>query len=98
MRNVLVAMALAALGLSAVPAGAQVQLNVCGIAPLPPCGPPPGAYGRRPPPPDFDDEDRDFGRVCRTRYETCRVRPRPMGARCSCESDDGEEVVGRVVR
>lgn len=90
--------AVLALGFAAAPpVAAQVQLNVCGVPPLPPCGPPPGYYGRRPPPPDAY-EDRDFGRLCRTRYERCRVPPRPIGARCTCESDDGEEVIGRIVR
>ncbi len=85
------------------PASAQIQLNVCGAPPLPPCGP------RRGPPPEYDprydrrrdyydDGDRDFGRICRTRYERCRVEPRPMGGRCSCTNDDGEDVIGRVVR
>lgn len=88
---------------AASPASAQVQLNVCGVPPLPPCGP------RRGPPPEYDprydrrrdiydDGDRDFGRICRTRYERCRVEPRPMGGRCSCTNEDGEDVIGRIVR
>ena len=84
---------------AASPASAQVQLNVCGAPPLPPCGPRRGApeydprYDR-----GRDEPDRDFGRICRTRYDRCRVDPRPMGGRCSCTNDDGEDVLGRIVR
>ena len=78
------------------PASAQVQLNVCGAPPLPPCQPRvqerviiERARGVR-----------DFGTVCRTRNLRCRTdEPRRIGARCICEDPDtDEEVVGRVVR
>ena len=96
--------ALATLALSAVlslswsaPAAAQVQLNVCGAPPLPPC--------ERPRPRVEErviierDRGRDYGFVCRTRNLRCRIdEPRPIGARCICEDEDGEEVVGRIVR
>ena len=82
---------------AATPAPAQVQLNVCGAPPLPPC--------ERPRPRveerviiERDRGPRDFGSVCRTRTLRCRVEPRPIGARCLCEDDEGEEVVGRIVR
>lgn len=99
----LLAAPLLAAPFAASPASAQVQLNVCGVPPLPPCGP------RRGPPPEYDprydrrrdfydDGDRDFGRICRTRYDRCRVEPRPMGGRCSCTNEDGEDVIGRIVR
>jgi hypothetical protein len=95
------ALAGAALGASwfaGSPAIAQVQLNVCGVPPLPPC--------ERPRPRveerviiERDRPGRDFGVVCRTRNLRCRIDdPRPIGARCTCEDEDGEEVVGRIVR
>ena len=112
------------LGLTALPAGAQmqtaqVQIGVCGVPPLPPCERPGDRYDRRDerrddrrderrddrrgsgpyvgrPAPDLDD---DFGTVCRTRTLRCRTeRPRPIGGRCTCEDDEGESVIGRVVR
>ncbi|MBV9078238.1 MAG: hypothetical protein JO048_12230 [Methylobacteriaceae bacterium] len=85
-------LAAAPLALLPAPATAQIQLNVCGAPPLPPCGP------RRGPPEYESRYDDDLGRVCRTRYERCRVSPRPIGSRCLCVNDDDEEVVGRVVR
>ena len=81
---------------AASPGAAQVQLNVCGVPPLPPC------ERQRPRERVIIEErgrgDRDFGSLCRTRNLRCRVDPRPIGARCICEDDDGEEVVGRIVR
>jgi hypothetical protein len=80
-------------GLAATPAPAQVQLNVCGVPPLPPC--------ERPRERVIIEREapRDFGDLCRTRTLRCRVeRPRPIGARCICEDDDGEEIVGRIIR
>ena len=81
---------------AATPSSAQVQLNVCGAPPLPPC--------ERPRPRVEErviierDRGRDFGSVCRTRNLRCRVDPRPIGARCTCEDEEGEEVVGRIIR
>lgn len=76
------------------PASAQVQLNVCGVPPLPPC--------ERPRVQErviIERETRDFGSVCRTRNLRCRTdEPRRIGARCVCEDEDGEEVIGRIVR
>jgi hypothetical protein len=83
--------------LASTPSTAQVQLNICGAPPLPPC--------ERPRPRVEErviierDRDRDFGTVCRTRNLRCRAEePRRIGARCLCEDEDGEEVVGRIVR
>lgn len=103
--GLMLAAPLVAAPFAASPVSAQVQLNVCGAPPLPPC------YPRRGPPPEYeprfdrgrgfrddDDRDRDFGRICRTRYERCRVEPRPMDGRCSCTNEDGEDVIGRIVR
>jgi len=43
--------------------------------------------------------DDDLGTLCRTRTLRCRIdRPRPIGARCTCEDDEGEEVLGQIVR
>ena len=84
--------------LAGSPAGAQgVQLNVCGVPPLPPCERP------RPRVEERVIIDRrgggDFGTLCRTRNLRCRIdAPRPIGARCICEDDEGEEVVGRIIR
>lgn len=91
--------ALAAAGLcaswfAAAPAAAQVQLNVCGVPPLPPCERP-----RERVIIERERPVRDYGSVCRTRTLRCRIdEPRPIGARCICEDEDGEEVVGRIVR
>jgi hypothetical protein len=77
------------------PATAQVQLNVCGAPPLPPCERP--RVRER----VIIEErgGRDFGTVCRTRNLRCRTdEPRRIGARCICEDEDGEEIVGRIVR
>ncbi len=97
-------LALAATGLlwavsASTPSSAQVQLNVCGAPPLPP---------RERERPRVQERviierdrgvSRDFGSVCRTRNLRCRAdEPRPIGARCVCEDDEGEEVVGRIVR
>jgi hypothetical protein len=42
---------------------------------------------------------RNFGEVCRTRTLRCRTdEPQRIGSRCTCEDEDGEDVVGRVVR
>ena len=83
---------------AASPSSAQVQLNVCGVPPLPPC------ERERPRVQERviierDRGMRDFGSVCRTRNLRCRTdEPRRIGARCICEDEDGEEVVGRIVR
>ncbi len=77
----------------ATPSFAQVRLNVCGAPPLPPC--------ERPRERVIIEErgGRDFGTLCRTRNLRCRVdEPRRIGARCVCEDEEGEEVVGRIVR
>jgi hypothetical protein len=92
--HVLAAGVLLAAPFSAPPSVAQVEFNICGAPPLPPCGP---RRGPREYEPRFE-RDRDFGRLCRTRFERCRVDPRPIGARCICLNDDDEEVVGRIVR
>jgi hypothetical protein len=87
----LAAGAMLSLPFAAAPVQAQFQLNVCGAPPLPPCERGPRVIER--------ERVRDFGTVCRTRYERCREEdPRPIGARCTCENDDGEEVIGRIVR
>lgn len=76
----------------ATPSMAQVQLNVCGAPPLPPCE-------RRRERVIIEERGRDYGSLCRTRNLRCRAdEPRPIGARCICEDEDGEEVVGRIVR
>jgi hypothetical protein len=80
---------------AAATATAQVQLNVCGVPPLPPCERPRVQarviIDRR--------GDDDLGTLCRTRTLRCRIdRPRPIGARCTCEDDEGEEVLGQIVR
>ena len=93
-RNLALAATCALWGLvAATPSSAQVQLNVCGVPPLPPC--------ERPRERVIIEERgaRDFGTVCRTRNLRCRTdEPRRIGARCICEDEDGEEVVGRIVR
>ena len=77
---------------AATPSTAQVQLNLCGAPPLPPCE-------RRQERVIIDRSGGDLGTVCRTRSLRCRAdEPRRIGARCTCEDDDGEEVVGRIVR
>src|SRR5829696_4947565 len=94
----LAAAALSLGGLWGTAASAQVQLNVCGAPPLPPC------ERQRPRVEERviierDRGDRNIGDLCRTRTLRCRIeRPRPIGARCTCEDDEGEEVVGRIVR
>ena len=81
---------------------AQVQIGVCGVPPLPPCERPGDRYERRGGPivgRPAPDDDEDLGVVCRTRTLQCRVgRPRPIGGRCTCEDDEGEAVVGRIIR
>jgi hypothetical protein len=78
---------------AATPSTAQVQLNVCGAPPLPPCE-------RRQERVIIDRRGGgDLGTLCRTRSMRCeKDRPRPIGDRCTCEDDDGERVVGRIVR
>jgi hypothetical protein len=79
------------------PAVAQVQLNVCGVPPLPPCERPRPRVQER----VIIERDRggDFGTLCRTRTLRCeKDRPRPIGDRCTCEDEDGERIVGRIVR
>ncbi len=95
-RNLAVAAACAVWAATAVlPASAQVQLNVCGAPPLPPCERP----RERRVIIERERGPRDFGTLCRTRNLRCRIdEPRPIGARCICEDDDGEEIVGRIVR
>ena len=89
-----VSVSFAALMAAGTPATAQVQLNVCGVPPLPPC--------ERPRVQErviIDRRGGDFGTLCRTRNLRCRIdNPRPIGARCICEDEDGEEVVGRIIR
>ena len=95
-RNLALAAACALWALAAAtPSSAQVQLNVCGAPPLPPC--------ERPRERVIIERERvaprDFGTVCRTRNLRCRTdEPRRIGARCICEDEEGEEVVGRIVR
>jgi hypothetical protein len=80
--------------LASTPSPAQVRLNVCGAPPLPPCEQP-----RERVIIERERAPRDFGRLCRTRNLRCHAdEPRPIGARCICEDDDGEEIVGRIVR
>jgi hypothetical protein len=81
---------------AATPSAAQVQLNVCGAPPLPPCQP-------RTQERVIIERDgggpRNFGEICRTRNLRCRTdEPQRIGSRCTCEDEDGEDVVGRVVR
>ena len=83
---------------AASPTSAQVQLNVCGVPPLPPCERERPRVRERVIIEERGRRDRDFGSVCRTRNLRCRVQPRPIDARCICEDEDGEEVVGRIVR
>jgi len=96
--HALAAAGLVAASFAAFPSAAQVQLNVCGVPPLPPC------ERQRPRVEERviierERPVRDFGSLCRTRNLRCRIeQPRPMGARCICEDEDGEEVVGRIVR
>jgi hypothetical protein len=80
--------------LSAAPSMAQVQLNVCGAPPLPPCQP--QVQERRV---IIEREGRGSERLgtnCRTRTLRCSSDPRPVGSRCTCEDDEGEDVVGRI--
>ena len=96
-RNLALAAACASGALAAAtPSSAQLQLNVCGAPPLPPCERPrvqERVIIER------DRGPRDFGTVCRTRNLRCRTdEPRRIGARCICEDEEGEEVVGRIVR
>ena len=96
-KTCLIAVALGAMFGSTAPSAAQVQLNVCGIPPLPPCERPASRVEERVI--IERDRDRDFGTLCRTRTLRCRVdEPRPIGARCTCEDEEGEEVLGRIVR
>lgn len=68
---------------------AQVQFGVCGPSPLPPC-----EQSRRLVEREYVDR---LGSICRTRYLRCELdEPQPVRSRCTCEDDDGEEVVGRV--
>lgn len=78
---------------AATPSTAQVQLNVCGVPPLPPCE-------RREERVIIDRRGGgDFGTICRTRSLRCeKERARPIGDRCTCEDEDGERIVGRIVR
>ena len=78
---------------AATPSTAQVQLNLCGAPPLPPCE-------RREERVIIDRRGGgDFGTICRTRSLRCeKDRARPIGDRCTCEDEDGERVVGRIVR
>lgn len=74
---------------------AQVQFNVCGGPPLPPCD-----VQVQPKVEERIIErrsERRFGNICRTRYLRCELDdPQPVRSRCTCEDEDGEEVVGRV--
>ncbi len=94
--------ALAAAGLCAAllgPTGAtaQVQLGICGPPPLPPCARPLPPPPEAPPPYVEPRVEREFSRLCVTRNFRCRTdEPRPIGARCTCENEDGEEVLGRI--
>ncbi len=94
--HVLAAFGLGLSAVAAVPAAAQVQLNVCGVPPLPPCERPEPRVRERV---IIERPGRDYGTLCRTRTMRCRIdEPRPLGARCLCEDEDGEEIVGRIVR
>jgi hypothetical protein len=80
---------------AATPSSAQVQLNVCGAPPLPSCQPRVQERVII----ERDRGARNFGSVCRTRTLRCQTEePQRIGARCTCEDDEGEDVVGRVVR
>jgi len=84
--------------LSSAPVIAQgVGINVCGAPPLPPCASDRTRVERR-----TVIEERGasrLGSVCRTRALRCATdEPQVVGSRCTCEDDDEEEVVGRVVR
>ena len=74
---------------------AQVQLNVCGVPGLPPCADNRPVVRER-----TIIERRGVERLsslCRTRTLRCRTdEPAPIGSRCTCEDEDGEEVIGRV--
>jgi hypothetical protein len=68
---------------------AQVQFGVCGPPPLPPCNQSPRLVER-----EYVDR---LGSICRTRYLRCELdEPQPVRSRCTCEDEDGEEVIGRV--
>ena len=83
---------------SATPSVAQVQLNLCGVPPLPPC------QSQEPRERVIIERERPargavdrFSDLCRTRTLRCRVDdPRPVGSRCICEDEEGEEIVGRI--
>jgi hypothetical protein len=94
-RKLLAVAGFLACGFAPHPASAQIQLNVCGIPPLPPCG--------EQSPPRLEERFierralRQMGSVCRTRYLVCELDdPQPVRSQCTCEDDDGEDVVGRV--
>ena len=94
-RKIALAATCALWALAAGSASAQVQLNVCGAPPLPPCQPRVQERVII----ERDRGPRDIGSVCRTRNLRCRSdEPRRIGARCVCEDEDGEEVIGRIVR
>lgn len=91
------AMAAAGFGLAALLAStgamAQVQLNVCGVPPLPPCADNRPIVRER----TIIERRERIGSVCRTRTLRCRTEePLPVGSRCTCEDEHGEEVIGRV--
>jgi hypothetical protein len=96
-KALMMAAAICAAAWFAPPAAAQVQLNVCGAPPLPPCRPEPRERviieRERP----AQGRVERLSDVCRTRTLRCQVdEPRPVGARCTCEDPDGEEIVGRI--
>ena len=83
--------------LAAGPVTAQgLGINVCGAPPLPPCASERTRVERRT---IIEERGPGLGSVCRTRALRCATdEPLRVGARCTCEDEDGEEIVGRVAR
>jgi hypothetical protein len=78
---------------AAAPATAQVRLNVCRVPPLPLC--------ERP---RVQERVISTGAAtmisarCAARARCAAATGRGPSARCTCEDDEGEEVLGQIVR
>ena len=93
--HVLAGLAFSASVFAAMPSTAQVQLNLCGVPPLPPCQP--QVQERVIIERERPVRGERLSNVCRTRTLRCRIdEPRPSGSRCTCEDENGEDVVGRI--
>lgn len=80
--------------LSSTGSMAQVQLNVCGLPGLPACADNQPVVRERT---IIERRGERLSSVCRTRTLRCRTdEPLPAGSRCTCEDENGEDVIGRV--